>query len=73
MIDFTTQQLSWVIVGALGIGGTGYLTLAKDIEEVKIKVAVTHTNTENANKSLDQLRVQLTRIEEKIDNKNNKR
>jgi len=73
MIDFSTQQLTWIVLGALSMGGTGYMALTKDIEEVKIKMAITHTNTENANKSLDQLQTQLNRIEQKIDNKNNKR
>jgi hypothetical protein len=69
MIDFSTQQLTWVLVGGLSLGGTGYMSLTKDIEDIKVKVAVTHTNTENTNKSLDQLRVQLNRIEEKLDKK----
>ena len=73
MIDFSTQQLSWIVVGALSMGGTGYLALTKDIEEVKVKMAITHTNTENTMKSLNQLQTQLNRIEEKIDNKNSKR
>lgn len=68
MIDFTTQQLSYIIVGALGVGGTGYMTLVKQVDNMDTKIAVTQTNTENTNKSLDQLRVQLNRIEEKIDN-----
>ena len=69
MIDFSTQQLSWIVVGALGMGGTGYLALTKDVEEIKVKMAVTHTNTENTMKSLDQLQKQLSRIEDKIDKK----
>jgi hypothetical protein len=73
VIDFTTQQLTYVLVGALGIGGTGYIALTHDMEQLNIKLAITHTNTENTNKSLDQLRVQLNRIEEKLDNKNSKR
>jgi len=69
MIDFSTQQLTWVLVGGLSLGGTGYMNLTKDVDDIKVKVAVTHTNTENTNKSLDQLRVQLNRIEEKLDKK----
>jgi uncharacterized protein HemX len=72
MIDFSTQQLTYILIGALGIGGTGYMTLSQDIEQVKIKVAITHTNTENTNKSLEQLQKQLNRIEEKIDNNKRK-
>ena len=73
MIDFTTQQLTYVLIGALGIGGTGYLAITKDIDNINVKLAITHTNTENSNKSLEQLRIQLNRIEEKIDTQNNKR
>jgi hypothetical protein len=73
MIDFTTQQLTYILVGALGIGGTGYMALSKDIEEVKVKMAITHTNTENTMHSLDKLQVQLNRIEEKIDGQKVKR
>ena len=69
MIDFSTQQLTWVLITALGIGGTGYMTLTKDVDDIKVKVAVTHTNTENTNKSLSQLQTQLNRIEDKIDKK----
>ena len=73
MIDFTTQQLTYLLIAAMSVGGTGYIALTKDVEEVKVKVAITHTNTENANKSLDQLRVQLTRIEEKLDGQKQRR
>jgi hypothetical protein len=73
MIDFTTQQLTYVLIGILGVGGSGYMMMTEDIKQLNVKLAITHTNTENTNKSLDQLRVQLNRIEEKLDNKNNKR
>jgi hypothetical protein len=73
MIDFSTQQLSWIVVGALSLGGTGYLSLTKDVEEIKVKMAVTHTNTENTMKSLDQLQIQLNRIEQKLDGQKVKR
>jgi hypothetical protein len=73
MIDFSTQQLSWIVVGSLSLGGTGYLALTKDVEEIKVKMAITHTNTENTMKSLDQLQNQLNRIEQKIDGQKTKR
>ena len=68
MIDFTTQQLSWIVVGALGIGGTGYLTIDSKIEDMSTKVAVQSNSLENTNKQLEQLRSQLDRIEAKLDN-----
>ena len=73
MIDFSTQQLSWIVVGALSLGGTGYISLVKQVDTMDIKLAVTQTNTENTNKSLDQLQIQLNRIEQKLDNKNTNR
>lgn len=69
MIDFNTQQLSWILVGALGIGGTGYMSMTKEIDNLNTKVAVTQNNTENISKNLEELKTQLNRIEEKLSKK----
>lgn len=68
MIDFTTSQLSWIVVGALGLGGTGYMTMNQKIDELSEKVSVANANMGNTNKGLEQLQKQLERIENKIDN-----
>ena len=68
MIDFTTQQLSWIIVGACGIGGTGYLSLNQKVDNINTNVFVTAANEDNMAKQLQQLQQQLNRIEEKLDN-----
>lgn len=73
MIDFTTSQLSWIVVGALGLGGTGYMTMNQKIDNLSEKVSVANANMDNTNKSLEQLEKQLIRIENKIDGKNEKR
>jgi uncharacterized protein HemX len=66
MIDFSTQQLTWILVGALGIGGTGYLNLTKSVDEIDKKLAVTINTTDNTNKNIDKLQQQLDRIEQKL-------
>ena len=72
MIDFSTQQLTWLFVGATTIGGGGYITMNQKLEEVDKKVAVANANLEYQNKSLDKLEIQLSRIEQKLDTKRTK-
>lgn len=67
MIDFTTSQLSWIVVGALSLGGTGYVTMNQKIDNLSEKVSVSNANMDNTNKSLGQLQKQIDRIENKID------
>ena len=67
MIDFSTQQLSWIVVGALGIGGTGYLSMTEKIDIMDKRLAVSSNALENASKTVERLEKQLNRIEEKID------
>jgi hypothetical protein len=70
-LDFNTNQLTWLLIGLGSMGGTGYLNVCGNIQELSTKVAVQSSAMENTNKSLDQLRIQLDRIENKIDNKKN--
>jgi len=72
MIDFSTQQLTWLFVAATTIGGGGYITMNQKLEEVDKKVAVANSNLDYQNKSLDKLEIQLSRIENKLDGKRNK-
>lgn len=69
MIDFNATQLTWIVVGACGIGGTGYFSVNTKIDDLDKKVAVTVNTIEYTNKSLDELKNQLNRIEDKMDNK----
>jgi uncharacterized protein HemX len=66
MIDFSTQQLTWVLVTALGLGGTGYMNLNSKVDELDKKLAVSVNTTENMEKSMSRLEQQLNRIEQKI-------
>ena len=67
MIDFTTPQLSWLLVSAITIGGGGYMNLNGKVDDMDKKLAVTVSQLEQSNKSMDRLVIQLDRIEEKLD------
>ena len=58
-MEFTLKQLSWIVIGSLGLGGSGYMTMNSKIDELDKKVAVIHANSEHQNKALE-------RIEQKI-------
>ena len=73
MIDFSTSQLTWIVIGACSLGGTGYLNMNTSIEELDKKVAVSNVKAENANEKLVLLQSQLDRIEQKLDSTNQKR
>lgn len=67
MIDFNTSQLTWIVIGACSIGGTGYLTLDGTIKEMHTKIEVMNVKTIEMDKKLEGLHDQLTRIENKLD------
>ena len=70
MVEFTSTQLSWIVLGACSIGGTGYMTMDDKISELDKKVSVAYNTIENTNKLIGNMEQQLLRIEEKIDRKN---
>lgn len=66
MIDFNTAQLSWIVVGACSLGGTGYITVSTSIQEMDKKVEVTQVRTENMHDQLNLMQKQLDRIENSV-------
>ena len=72
MIDFTSSQLTWIVIGACSLGGTGYVTMNTSLEELDKKVVVSNVRAENANEKLAAMQSQLTRIESKLDDRNSK-
>ena len=58
-MEFTLKQLSWIVIGSLGIGGTGYLSLNEKIDELDKKTAVIHANSVNQSKSLERIEQKL--------------
>jgi hypothetical protein len=64
-MEFTLKQLSWIVIGSLGIGGTGYMSMNSKIDELATKVAVVHNQMENQNKMLERIENKLNTIQEK--------
>jgi hypothetical protein len=69
MIDFNTSQLTWIVIGACSIGGTGYLSMDSTIKDVATKVEVMNVKTQENERRLIELKDQLSRIEDKLDNR----
>jgi len=70
MIDFTTKQLSWLIVSSITVGGGGYMTLNSKVDDIDKKLAVSINTADNTTKMMDKIEKQLVRIEDKIDSRN---
>ena len=64
-MEFTLKQLSWIVIGSLGIGSTGYMSMNSKIDELSIKVAVVHNQMENQNKMLERIETKLNTIQGK--------
>lgn len=69
MMDFSTSQLSWIVIGAISIGGTGYMTMDKSLQSLDTKLEVTTITVKNTNDKVEELKKQLERIETKLDKK----
>jgi hypothetical protein len=63
IMEFSLKQLSWIVIGSLGIGGTGYISMNNKIDELAIKVAVVHNQMENQNKMLERIEQKLNTIQ----------
>ena len=67
MIDFNTSQLTWIVIGACSLGGTGYLTVNSNMATIDKKVEITNTKMDNMSDKVVELQSQLSRIEDKLD------
>jgi len=69
MIDFSPAQLTWIVIGACSLGGTGYLTIDTKMQDLTTKVEVTNVKVVEMTDRVAELKAQLTRIEDKLDKK----
>ena len=69
MIDFNASQLTWIVIGACSMGGTGYLTMDGKIKELDTKIEINAVKMDSVKVDVSELRKQLTRIEDKLDKK----
>ena len=67
MIDFTSKQLSYIVISLAGVGGGGYLTLNSKVDEIDKKLAMSIVSTENNIRQMEKIENHLIRIEEKLD------
>lgn len=65
IMEFSLKQLSWIVIGALGIGGTGYMSMNNKIDELSTKVAVVHTQIDQLTKQMDRIEIKLNTTKEK--------
>ena len=73
MIDFNSSQLTWILIGACSMGGTGYLTMDSKIKELDTKVEINSVKMDDMKTSFAELQKQLTRMEDKLDRKQGSR
>ena len=60
-MEFNLKQLSWIVIGAIAIGGTGYITMTNKIDELDKRTAVIGTQLEQFQKQLDRIEVKVTK------------
>ena len=73
MIDFNTSQLTWIVIGACSIGGTGYMTMNDNVKAIDTKVQVSNVKLQDNAEKLADLQKSLLRIEDKLDKKQGSR
>ena len=67
MIELTAKQLSWVVIGACSLGGTGYLSINDSINQLDKTASLTRYKTDEMDQKLTDISRQLSRLETKID------
>jgi len=65
IMEFSLKQLSWIVIGALGIGGTGYISMNGKIDELDKRLAVVCNQMDNQNKMLERIENKLNSIQGK--------
>jgi len=60
-MEFNLKQLSWIVIGAIAICGTGYINMTNKIEELDKRTAVIGTQLEQFQKQLDRIEVKVTK------------
>lgn len=72
MIELSAKQLTWIVVGACSLGGTGYLDIVGSIGELNKTTAVSVVKSEAIDEKLAVISDQLTKLSDKLDSKGKK-
>ena len=59
IMEFSLKQISWILIGSLGIGGTGYIQMDSKIDNLNIQVQVLNTTVQQLTKQLDRIETKL--------------
>ena len=59
VVEFTLKQLSWIVIGSLGVGSTGYLSMTSKIDDLDKRLAVVCNQIEHQNKMLERIEIKL--------------
>ena len=59
IMEFSLKQISWILRGSLGIGGTGYIQMDSKIDNLNIQVQVLNTTVQQLTKQLDRIETKL--------------
>jgi peptidoglycan hydrolase CwlO-like protein len=73
MIDFNASQLTWIVVGACSLGGTGYVTINSSMSELDKKIEISNVKVQHIDEKVSALQQQLDRIEAKMDSQGAKK
>ena len=65
IMEFSLKQISWIVIGSIGIGGTGYLSINSKIDELDKRIAVMQSHMEHQNKMLDRIEEKLNTLQGK--------
>ena len=61
IMEFSLKQLSWIVIGSLGLGGTGYINMNSKIDELDKKTAIVCNQMENLQKQLDRIESKISK------------
>jgi len=73
MIDFNASQLTWIVIGACSLGGTGYVTINSSMSELDKKIEISNVKVQHIDEKVSALQQQLDRIEAKMDSQGAKK
>lgn len=62
MIDFNTTQLTWILIGACSVGGTGYLSINNTVHDINTKLEVNNQQIDQNNKQIEKLIVKMEEL-----------
>jgi Trk-type K+ transport system membrane component len=69
MIDFNAAQLTWIVLGACSMGGTGYLTMDSKMQALDKKIEINSVQLAAVTANLEDVKKLMVRIDDKLDRK----